>query len=192
MDSTTPSTATVRDQLLDHAITLMMLRGYNGFSYRDLSELVGVKTSSIHYYFPSKDDLVLEAVNEYSNEVLGAVRGIDSALPADAKLGKYTKLFGKVMGDGEQICLCGMLAADVASLPDEVRAAVQAFFKANEAWLAKLLVQGAKERTLVFNGKPESAARTLYAAYQGSVLASRLFHTKSRLDEVEATWKAAK
>ena len=50
-------TTTVREQILDHAITLMMLRGYNGFSYRDLSELVGVKTSSIHYYFPSKEDL---------------------------------------------------------------------------------------------------------------------------------------
>ncbi|WP_438876632.1 TetR/AcrR family transcriptional regulator, partial [Bacillus cereus group sp. BC7] len=56
---------TVREQILDHAITLMMLRGYNGFSYRDLSDLVGVKTSSIHYYFPSKDDLVLEAVSVY-------------------------------------------------------------------------------------------------------------------------------
>ena len=43
------TTKTVREQILDHAITLMMLRGYNGFSYRDLSELVGVKTSSIHY-----------------------------------------------------------------------------------------------------------------------------------------------
>jgi TetR/AcrR family transcriptional regulator, transcriptional repressor for nem operon len=43
---------TVRDQLLDHARNLLMTRGYNGFSYRDLSALVGVKTSSIHYYFP--------------------------------------------------------------------------------------------------------------------------------------------
>ena len=85
-------TTTVRDQILEHAITLMMLRGYNGFSYRDLSELVGVKTSSIHYYFPSKDDLVLEAVSQYSNEILGALGSIESSLPADQKLGKYTKL----------------------------------------------------------------------------------------------------
>ena len=185
-------TTTVREQILNHAITLMMLHGYNGFSYRDLSELVGVKTSSIHYYFPSKDDLVLEAVNEYSSEVLSAVRAIDVSLPADVKLGKYTKLFGRTLGDGDQICLCGMLAAVIGSLPDNVRDAVQAFFKANEAWLAKLLAQGAKERTLMFNGKPESAARTLYAAYQGGVLASRLFQVKSRLDEVEAAWKVAK
>ncbi|MFC0400869.1 TetR/AcrR family transcriptional regulator [Paraburkholderia rhizosphaerae] len=186
------TTATVREQLLDHAITLMMLHGYNGFSYRDLSELVGVKTSSIHYYFPSKEDLALEAVNEYSDQIFGLLRSVDASLPADAKLSKYTKLFGRVLGDGDQICLCGMLAADIGSLPDTVRAAVQAFFKANESWLAKVLAQGVKERTLAVNGKPEAAARTLFAAYQGSALASRLFQTKSRLEEVEASWKVSK
>lgn len=180
---------TVREQILDHAITLMMLRGYNGFSYRDLSELVGVKTSSIHYYFPSKDDLVLEAVNEYSKEVFAGLGTIDPALPADAKLDRYTKLFGRTLGDGDQICLCGMLAADIGTLPDTVRQAVQAFFKANENWLAKVLEQGAKEGTLVLNGNPENAARAMYAAFQGSVLASRLFHAKARLDDVEAIWK---
>ncbi|MFX1767562.1 TetR/AcrR family transcriptional regulator [Paraburkholderia sp. A1RI-2L] len=181
---------TVREQVLDHAITLMMLRGYNGFSYRDLSELVGVKTSSIHYYFPSKDDLVLEAVNQYSGEVMRALQAVDPALPANEKLTRYTRMFGKTLGDGDQICLCGMLAADIGTLPETVREAVQAFFRANEAWLAKVLAQGVEEGTLVARGKPESAARTLFAALQGSVLASRLFHTKARLEDVEAMWKA--
>ncbi|MGU7784569.1 TetR/AcrR family transcriptional regulator [Burkholderia sp. PU8-34] len=181
---------TVREQILDHAITLMMLRGYNGFSYRDLSDLIGVKTSSIHYYFPSKDDLVLEAVGEYSDEVLAAMRLIDPELPADVKLSLYTKLFGKTLGDGNQICLCGMLAADIESLPENVRQAVRAFFKANENWLADVLKQGAQEGTLTFSGSPENAARTLYAAYQGSVLASRLFQTRARLEDIEAVWKA--
>jgi TetR/AcrR family transcriptional repressor of nem operon len=186
------TTSTVREQILDHAITLIMLRGYNGFSYRDLSNLVGVKTSSIHYYFPSKDDLVLEAVNVYSNEVLNALNSVDASLPADVKLSKYAKMFGKTLGDGNQICLCGMLAADIESLPDNIRQAVQAFFKANESWLAKMLAQGAQEHTLAVHGKPENAARALFAAFQGSVLASRLFHTKARLDDVEATVRIAR
>ncbi|MCP1120838.1 TetR/AcrR family transcriptional regulator [Robbsia andropogonis] len=182
--------STVRDQVLNHAITLMMLRGFNGFSYKDLSELVGVKTSSIHYYFPAKDDLVLEAVAQYSKEVLAAVYAIDTTLPAKSQLRKYTTLFGRTLGDGDQICLCGMLAADIASLPTTVRVAVQAFFEANERWLAQLLVRGVADGTMAQLGKPEASAKTLYAAYQGSLLASRLFQTKSRLVDVEATWLA--
>ncbi len=60
MDTPTPSTT--RELLLAHAEKLIRTRGCNGFSYRDLAEHVGVKTSSIHYYFPGKDDLLYEAV----------------------------------------------------------------------------------------------------------------------------------
>jgi TetR/AcrR family transcriptional repressor of nem operon len=42
-------TQPVREQLLEHTLILIRQRGCNGFSYRDLAELVGVKTSSIHY-----------------------------------------------------------------------------------------------------------------------------------------------
>lgn len=184
-------TSTVRERLLEHAQTLIQLRGYNGFSYRDLSALVGVKTSSIHYYFPAKDDLVLETVQRYSSDVLADIRAIDSSLPAPKKLERYAKLFAKVMGDGEQICLCGMLAADIQSLPDTVRAAIQAFFRANEAWLSEVLAQGAQEGSLVVPGDPVVAARAMYAAYQGGVIASRLFNTRSRLNEVGSWLKAS-
>ena len=75
MDTPTPNTT--RELLLAHAEKLIRTRGCNGFSYRDLAEHVGVKTSSIHYYFPGKDDLLYEAVEAYSARALGAVRGID-------------------------------------------------------------------------------------------------------------------
>lgn len=186
------TTKTVREQILDHAITLMMLRGYNGFSYRDLSELVGVKTSSIHYYFPSKDDLVLEAVHAYSREVQRAVGTIDVALPAAAKLAKFAKMFGRTLGDGDHICLCGMLASDIETLPEPVRVAVQAFFRANEAWLADIFAEGMRDGTLASNAQPDQAARAFFAALQGAGLASRLFRAKSRLEEVEASFKSSK
>ncbi|SAL14202.1 TetR family transcriptional regulator [Caballeronia sordidicola] len=185
----TPDKNTVREQLLEHAQILLMTRGYNGFSYRDLSTLVGVKTSSIHYYFPSKEDLVLEAVNTYSADVMSSIYAIDSSASAEKKLDRYVKLFGKIVGEGDQVCLCGMLAADIQSLPEDVRHAVQAFFKANESWLAKVLAEGEKQETLRVNGKPDVTARALFAAYQGSLLACRLFHSKVRLDEVTQTVK---
>jgi TetR/AcrR family transcriptional repressor of nem operon len=183
------ATSTVREQILDHSVRLIMRRGHNGFSYRDLSALVGVKTSSIHYYFPQKDDLILEAVNKYSETVLGAIHAIDNSLTANVKLTKYTEMFGEVIADGEQICLCGILAADIGSLSENVRHAVQAFFKANEKWLEDVLHQGTEERTLTVHGEPSSAARALFAAFLGGVISSRLFHTKARLSEVDALLK---
>jgi TetR/AcrR family transcriptional repressor of nem operon len=166
-----------------------MTRGYNGFSYRDLTALVGVKTSSIHYYFPAKEDLVLEAVTLYSHEVAVALQGVPDTWPADQKLDAFAQGFGQALGNGEQICLCGMLAADIASLPEEIRAVVQQFFKSNEAWLSRVLAEGREQGVLAFHGGPDSAARALFAAFQGSVLASRLFHSDARLHEVTAALK---
>jgi TetR/AcrR family transcriptional repressor of nem operon len=182
-------TQTVREQVLEHAQKLIKQRGYNGFSYRDLAELVGVKTSSIHYYFPGKEDLALEAVNTYSSAVLAEMYAIDSSLSADKQLERYVRLFGKLQGEGESICLCGMLAAEARALPEPVMVAVRAFFSANENWLAKVLSQGTQEGSLKFNGTPEHAARMLYAALQGSVLAGRLFQTKDRLADVASSFK---
>ena len=67
----------VREQLLEHTLVLLGTRGYNGFSYRDLAELVGVKTSSIHYYFPTKEDLALAAVQTYAANIGEIMRDMD-------------------------------------------------------------------------------------------------------------------
>lgn len=179
--NTTPQTT--RDQILDYAQKLIRLRGCNGFSYRDLAEHVGVKTSSIHYYFPSKDDLLYEAVCAYSTRTLAALRNIDDKLPADVKLERYVD-FIEEMSEGEEICLCGMLAADLASVPDRVAQQIQGFVHAQEAWLANVLAEGLTQGTLQIHGSPETAGRALFATLQGSGLVCRLFKTSSRLRDV--------
>jgi TetR/AcrR family transcriptional repressor of nem operon len=121
-------TSSVREQLLEHASVLMRRRGYNGFSYRDLAELVGVKTSSIHYYFPSKDDLVLEVVRQYRQTSVARLAAIDTSLPLIEQARKYVLPLSNGIDLG-QICLIGMLAAEVMVLPQAVRALLQEHFR---------------------------------------------------------------
>ena len=54
-----------RDQILNRAAQLLMSRGFNGFSYRDISSHLGVKNAAVHYHFPAKADLALALVDEY-------------------------------------------------------------------------------------------------------------------------------
>lgn len=169
------SSANTRDQLLAHAEKLIRTRGCNGFSYRDMAEHVGVKTSSIHYYFPGKDDLLYEAVEAYSARALAALRAIDQSPPARAQLEAYLSLMESRACDSGELCLGGMLAAEVMTLPDRVRGALQGFFRAHEAWLARVLAEGKAQGTLKFNGTAESAGRAVFATVQGCMLVSRLF-----------------
>ena len=54
-----------REQIMDRAAQLLMSRGFNGFSYRDISSHLGVKNAAIHYHFPAKTDLAMALVEEY-------------------------------------------------------------------------------------------------------------------------------
>jgi TetR/AcrR family transcriptional repressor of nem operon len=179
------NTATTREQLLNHAQILIRQRGYNGFSYRDLAEHVGVKTASIHYYFPTKEDLLLEVVNDYAARVSANINAIDETLSAKDQLDRYAQLFANAPSD--QICLCGTLAADLASLSERSRQTLQAFYRVHEAWLAKVMARAQVDGTLKTSGDCESDGRWLFAAFQGGLMSSRLFQNASRLNDVMAS-----
>ncbi len=172
-----------REQLLDYAQTMIGTRGCNGFSYRDLAAHVGVKTSSIHYYFPCKDDLVREAIERYSERALAQVYAIDPQLPAADKLERYAALLEGVICSGKQLCIGGMLASDLDSLPENVQCVLRRFFEGMEAWLTQVLKEGVAQGSLQVCGDPQRVARAMFATAQGAMLAARVFQQPGRISE---------
>lgn len=179
-------TQPVREQLLEHTLVLIRSRGFNGFSYRDLAELVGVKTSSIHYYFPSKDDLVLEAVQEYSRRISERLGNISPDQPVLEQARQYLDPLRQTCGSG-QICLAGMLSTEILSLPPAVHHVLKEFYQVNEAWLAKLLERGQKERDVPYPVPPAMLAQVIYGSLQSGLIAARLFGTQERLEAAAET-----
>ncbi|MBP0623940.1 TetR/AcrR family transcriptional regulator [Cupriavidus consociatus] len=174
-------TRSVREELVEHALVLIRRRGFNGFSYRDLAELVGVKTSSIHYYFPSKDDLVLEAVREYGKRRQARLDAIDSSLPPAEQARQYLAPLRAGAG-GDEACLVGMLGADVLMLPESVRSAMRDFVCLNEQWLARLFERAAALRQTPYPAPPQQLAQVAFGALQNGLISARLFGTTDRLD----------
>lgn len=39
------------EKILDLVQTLIQTRGFNAISYRDVSEVIGIRTASFHYHF---------------------------------------------------------------------------------------------------------------------------------------------
>ena len=180
---TTPATTT-REQLVQHAQTLIRKRGCNGFSYRDLADHVGVKTSSIHYYFPTKDDLLLEAIESYARTTGEHRDAIDPTLPADQRLKVFFSRIEEKLRTGNLLCLGGALAADFECVPGPVQAAIARFFEDNERWLTQVLTQGQEQGTMRLTAAPATTARIVFAALQGSTLTSRLFGDYTRVSEI--------
>lgn len=180
-----PVTSDTSIRILDAAEFLVQTRGYNGFSYADIAERVGIRTASIHYHFPSKGDLGREVVARHRAAFRRRLVEIDrEGLDPPAKLAAYARMYRDVLLDGERMCLCGMLAADVTTLPEPVRVEVDGFFAEQEGWLAGVLDSGQTAGVLSFAGPAEGEARMLVAGLEGAMLLARARGKKDRFWEV--------
>ena len=177
--------ADTRTALLDVAQELVQARGYNGMSFRDLAGRIGVRTASVHYHFPTKGDLGAALVARYREAFTTLRATLDAAHPdpADAptKLLRYADALHASFRKTGGMCLCAVLAAESSTLPGEVTAQVRAFFLDNETWLTAALGRGREAGTLRFDGPPDAAARSLFAALEGALMSAWTFSDATRL-----------
>ncbi len=177
------TTNETRSALLEVAEELVQTRGFNAFSFRDLSERVGIRTASIHYHFPTKADLGLALIVGQRERVRQALEAIDvRGEPAPARLRSYADVFLSTLRNGHRMCLCGMLAADADTLGDDMLRELRLSFDEHETWLERVLTEGRSARTLAFQGSSIDRARLFLAALEGGLLVARTFHDVPRFE----------
>jgi TetR/AcrR family transcriptional repressor of nem operon len=182
-----PSTAAdTSARILDVAEHLVQTRGFNAFSYADVASALNVTKASLHYHFSTKAELGDSLIERYQATFLAALDAIDTkCADAAAKLQAYAAIYADVL-QNDRMCLCGMLAAEYATLPAAMQQGIRRFFDANEAWLITVLASGRKKKQITFAGPPVDAARVLVAALEGALLLARsrqdasLFRTVAR------------
>jgi TetR/AcrR family transcriptional repressor of nem operon len=174
-------------RILDVAEELVQVRGFNGFSYADVSAEVGITKAALHYHFAGKADLGLALITRYGDRFAAELAEIDSAsvTPA-ARLAAYAGLYARVLRQ-RRMCLCGMLAAEHQTLPQPMREAVTSFFDGSETWLEKVLEEGGQDGTLRFPGAPRETARLIIACLEGAMLVARPYGDADRFQAVAAS-----
>ncbi len=156
-----------KTKLLNKAAELLQTRGYNGFSFHDLADSVGIRTSSIHFHFPTKTNLGQTLINRYTNEFMTALGDPDAATPND-KLRLYVSLFHGSLSNN-RMCLCGMVGAEISGLPKELNEDLQTFFDSNEVWLSKVY-----DRMGLTQIVATRRARLLLSTLEGAMIMSRV------------------
>jgi len=174
------------ERILDVAEALVQSRGFNGFSYADVAESLGISKAALHYHYPGKAELGEALIERYARRFGDALAAVGRDEPdATAKLRAYARLYADVFQDDRK-WLCGMLAADYATLPDPMRERVVRFFDDNERWLARVLDAGRRHGTLRFHGSARSVARTLVGGLEGAMLVARPYGDVKRFRSAAA------
>lgn len=176
------------DRLLDVAEVLVQRRGYHAFSYADLAKAVGIKTASIHYHFPTKEQLVLALVQRYRTRFSDRLAALlTEGLAPSARIDRYVEIFRETFADDGRICVCGSLAADALTLGDPITRELRGFFEENESWLRQTLEEVAEGGALRAGLSPKLAARAIVSSLEGSMLRARVSGSGDAIDEM-ATW----
>jgi len=161
-------------------VTEEMVRqgGYNGFSFRDIAKKVGIKSSSVHYHFPTKEDLGVAVAKYYTDRFIDSLSSpqklVDDGIDP---IKTYIAAFKLALTKDKRMCLCGMLGAEVDGLPAGVVTETQTFFKRNLAWLEQAYALNENKTVAT-----QKAIQTL-SLLEGALIASNVLNDAALFDQ---------
>lgn len=174
-----------KDRLLDVAQSFIQTVGYNGFSYRDIAEVVGIKSASIHHHFPKKEDLGAAVTIRYREEFEAELSAIsDKGSDLLSILSSYLTLFNSALSTEGHMCLCGMLGSEATSIPDKVRVETTAFFNMNIAWLSGHLKNAGSNNKPLTAKQAETKAQLLFASLEGAMMFAKAHGSLELFDKI--------
>lgn len=151
--------------------------GYNAFSFREIAKEIGIKSASIHYHFPTKADLAAELARRYTQKFSASLDEISASKKnLHSKLTRYVDLFHYALKTDQKMCLCGVFAAEMDVLPEDVQQSTRAFFETNLQWLETLLT----DHDIA---SPKTRAMQLLANMEGAMLLSKAFDSKTHFKQ---------
>lgn len=177
MNATKPAAPApdTRSRLIIEAQLLMQTRGYDGFSYQDLADRVGIRKASIYHHFSGKADLGAAALAHHREEfAIWKSRRTD--LSPGEKLASYFRLFGR-FAQADKACPVAMAESDYFSLSGPMREQALELARAHLEWLTETLEQGHAAGTFHFDGSARHQAEVIGCTVQGVLLSARLWGT---------------
>lgn len=168
-----------QEAILETAEKMIRDGGYRAFSFREIAKVIGIKSSSVHYYFPTKADLGAEVAKRYTERFLNRI-GDSEQLIQQGKdpIENYVNVFREALVKDKSMCLCGLLGAEANSLPSEVVQATKLFFERNIEWLTQAYTLKSGQ-----NAPHAQAVKTL-ALLEGTMMISNALGNTKIFDNV--------
>ncbi len=162
------------ERVVDAAEGLIQQHGYNGFSYDDVAQLVGIKKPSIHHHFAKKEELVTVVAQRYTHRFHSELLNIETQhAKALDRLSAYAALFQNTFSLERRLCVCGMLGAEADSLPEAVMSEVAHFFKVNLDWLTMVIEAGQRAKFISAKVSAKALAEQFFCALEGAMMVGR-------------------
>ncbi len=180
-----------KNEILILARDLLQSRGFSAFSYKDIADGLGIRKASIHYHFPTKDDLGIALLDTYREHVLewaNSERVVEAS--PEKKLEYLFEVYRKIVDTGKMICPSGMFSSEWNNLSEGLKGKLKELMGEHRRWLVKVIRDGRENGDFSTEGDPVDLARLVYAGIQGAVQISRVQGDPSMYDAVARQLKS--
>ena len=171
-----------KQRILNSASRLIQSRSYEGFSFQDIADEVGIRKASIYAHFPSKEDLA-RAVLESARHFFEREAASCEQRSAQAQLKHVLGPFRRLSAGGERMCPGGSFAAVWSSTSPGLQAAVLEFTNFQLDLIERIVKHGRAERSFKVNElTPGQQAALIMSNIQGALLMTRITGKSRILD----------
>jgi TetR/AcrR family transcriptional regulator, transcriptional repressor for nem operon len=129
-------------------------KGFNAFSFYDISKTLGIKNASIHYYFPTKTDLAVSVIREHIAALERVISNTAEKEPL-TKLKAFLSIYTTTKAE-DRVCLVGSLSTDLHTVERRVETELKIFANKVLQWVTQILSEGKAKGVFQF----EISART--------------------------------
>ncbi len=175
-----------KEKILDVALETIQKCGFSEMTLQNIAEQVGIKKPSILYHFPSKNAIgvaVVKRYHEYFKNAMKQAMADNTKTPWEV-LDLYFTPFRQYSKQADRVCLCGVLASEYESLPEEIKNIVNEFFQWHHEWIETLLEHGQKEKVFSFLHSKKDLAAMFFSALQGGLLSARVSNNPGEIENI--------
>ncbi len=173
----------MRDEILRVGRELMQTRSFQGFSFQDIADRVGIRKASLYHHFPSKDALGAAVMNEMTQRFqrwAEARRGTPRQ-----QLQAYLDMVRDIIGAGRCMCPAGSSVGGWGCMSDELRQAVADLRGRQVDWMTEVM-RGLDALPV----PPDQMAACFFAVSQGGLLSARISGRLEDFDDAVAPVRA--
>jgi TetR/AcrR family transcriptional repressor of nem operon len=173
-----------QNKILNSAQRLIQTRSFEGFSFQDIADEVGLRKASLYHHFESKDAIAIAVLARAAGWVGARLKEADGG-DASARLERYLDLFRDLGGKAERMCPGGSFASVFGAVSPPVQRALFAFTNMQLDWLEGVVRDGAaKGEFHTGEQRPRDVAVQIFANVQGALLTGRLTGDPGVIDTI--------
>ena len=163
-----------REKIMELGENLIRTKGYNAFSYQDISSELGIKNAAIHYYFPSKENLGTSIVRTNIQRFEEMIENMHSHEFDEWKqLETFIKIYIKSHRE-QKLCIVGSLGPDFYTLSKSTRKELKRITRLILQWLTGILTTGKEKKLFAFNEEPRLKALFIFTCLVASLQLARI------------------